>query len=79
MLSPTNTAWSMNIDNAKSYATEENLMKALTKLGFAEDRPLIVRNREGRYTAVFGFHLSGLGLNGGYLAKYASQGFLTID
>jgi 3-mercaptopyruvate sulfurtransferase SseA len=43
----------MNIDTAKSYATEENLTKALTKLGIADWHPMIVRNREGRFTAVF--------------------------
>jgi hypothetical protein len=37
----------LDIDNAKSYATEENLLKALRKLDLAEMRPLVVRNREG--------------------------------
>lgn len=69
----------LNIDTCKSYATEDNLMKALKKLGFDQDRPLIVRNREGRFTAVFGLHLSGLGAEGGYIGKYAGQGFMTID
>jgi len=69
----------MNIDTCKSYATEENLMKALVKHGFEKDYPLIVRNREGRFTAVFGLHLSGLGKRGGYIGVYASKGFMTID
>jgi len=42
-----------NIDTAKSYATEENLMKALSKFGLADHKPLVVRNREGRFTAIF--------------------------
>lgn len=69
----------MNIDNAKSYATEANLMKALERLGFAEDRPLVVRNRAGRYTAIFGYHLSGMAQEGGYIARYSAEGFLTIS
>jgi hypothetical protein len=42
-----------NIDTAKSYSSEDNLMKALTKLGLHECHPLVVRNREGRFTAIF--------------------------
>lgn len=49
----------MTIDTAKSYATEANLLAALEKLGLDKLRPLIVRNREGRWTAVFGYALSG--------------------
>jgi len=43
----------LNIDNAKSYATEENLMKALEKVGLTALRPIIVCNRAGRFTAIF--------------------------
>ena len=68
----------MNIDNSKSYATEENLMKALAKIGADKLRPLVVRNREGRFTAVFGFHLSGLAETGN-LCGLAQHGFMTID
>lgn len=49
----------MNIDTARSYATEANLIAALKKVGLDECRPLIVRNRAGRWTAVFGCALSG--------------------
>jgi hypothetical protein len=49
----------MNIDNCKSYATEENLMVALRKVGLDICKPIVVRNREGRWTAVFGYELSG--------------------
>ena len=49
----------MNIDTAKSYATRENLMKALEKIGLDKAQPLVVRNSEGRWTSVFGYHLSG--------------------
>lgn len=49
----------MNIDKSKSYATEENLMVALKKFGLDVCRPLVVRNREGRWTAIFGYSASG--------------------
>lgn len=42
-----------NIDTAKSYATEENLSKALAKLGLSEKSHIVVRNRAGRFTAIF--------------------------
>lgn len=67
-----------NIDTAKSYATEENLMKALKKLGFDAYRPMVVRNREGRYTAIFSLSMSGLGAEGGYIAIFSAQGFKTF-
>jgi hypothetical protein len=63
----------MNIDNAKSYATEANLIAALTKLGFATDRFVVVRNREGRFTAIFPASAAD-----GYLGRFASAGFLTL-
>ena len=42
-----------NIDTAKSYTTEANLVKALDALGWAADDYMVVRNREGRFTAIF--------------------------
>lgn len=68
----------MNIDTSRSYATEANLLKALQQLGLAGMRPLVVRNREGRWTAVFGLHLSGMAKSGDVMAA-ASHGFKTID
>jgi hypothetical protein len=48
-----------NIDTAKSYATEANLIAGLKRLQLAdgsdEDRFIVVRNRAGRYTAIFPF------------------------
>lgn len=42
-----------SIDNCKSYATKENLIKALEKVGCTRDhRPLAVKNSEGRWTAI---------------------------
>lgn len=42
-----------DIDTAKSYATEDNLLAALAKLHFAPELAMVVRNRAGRWTAVF--------------------------
>ena len=68
----------LNIDNAKSYATEANLLKALKEKGLDGMRPLIVCNRAGRFTAVFGIHLSGMYVSGNVTAA-ARCGFKTID
>ena len=67
----------MDIDTAKSYATRENLLKALERLGFADKRPMIVRNSEGRWTAIFS--LSMAGIDGGYIALFAVHGFKTFQ
>lgn len=65
-----------DIDNNKSYASEANLMKALEKLGLDKCKPIVVRNRAGRWTAVFGLHNSNFGGNVTFAARH---GFLTID
>lgn len=67
----------INSKYTRSYATKVALEKALEKFGFADKRPVIVRNDEGRWTAIFGVSLSGL--NGGYIAVFAEKGFLTIN
>lgn len=65
----------LNIDTAKSYKTEANLMAALTRLGFQDDRYMIVCTRDGRFTAIFaGSNFS----NGGYVGLYAQHGFFTF-
>ena len=64
-----------NIDNMKSYATEENLVKALNKL-FDEQsirRALVVCNRAGRFTAIFPGSSAGPDL-----ARFARHGIMTI-
>ena len=68
----------MSLNESRSYATEANLLAALRKLGFENDRPLIARNHEGRWTAIFGFHLSGV-YKTGDVTRYARRGFMTID
>jgi hypothetical protein len=42
-----------NIDLAKSYATEDNLDRALDKTCLKPVPALVVRNRAGRFTAVY--------------------------
>ena len=42
-----------DIDTSRSYATEENLNKGLTKLALESIPHITVRNRQGRYTAIF--------------------------
>ena len=43
-----------DIDKCKSYATKENLAKALDKMGVTKmDRPLPVCTSDGRWTAIF--------------------------
>ena len=68
----------LNIDTAKSYATEENLMKGLKAMGLDTLRPLVVRNRAGRFTAVFGLQISGLAKTGN-VTLAARHGFPTIN
>jgi hypothetical protein len=50
----------VDVNTAKSYATRENLIKDLTKKGLVNHRPIIVRNDAGRWTAIFGYALSGI-------------------
>ena len=68
----------MDIDNSRSYATEANLTKALAQYGLDEMMPLVVCNRQGRFTAVFGIHLSGM-YKTGAVTTAARLGFKTID
>lgn len=63
-----------NIDTCKSYATEANLITALKKLGFYEDRHLVVCTRQGRFTAIF----PASNIKNGDMALYARQGFMTL-
>lgn len=60
----------LNIDNSKSYATEENLMKALKKLRVQQGY-VVVKNRRDRYTAVFSYHVHGV--------RMVHAGFMTIN
>jgi 3-mercaptopyruvate sulfurtransferase SseA len=42
-----------NIDTARSYTTEDRLVKALSKFGLTEKSHIVVCNRQGRFTAIF--------------------------
>ncbi|QNH71969.1 hypothetical protein P9VFCI_086 [Rhizobium phage P9VFCI] len=68
-----------NIDNCKSYKTEDNLYKAINKLGFCVemDSFIVVCNREGRYTAIFAPSSPRI-RDGGYLGVYSQYGFMTF-
>lgn len=44
----------VNIDDARSYTDETRLWRALENLGLHKARPVVVCNRAGRFTAVFG-------------------------
>lgn len=66
----------MNIDNSHSYATEANLVAALKRLCLDMYKPLIVRNRKGRFTAIFSFSLSGVQ---GDVMFAARHGFITFN
>lgn len=67
----------ININNARSYSDETRLWKALEKLGLHGARPLVVCNRDGRFTAVFGVAaLANLGISAG---TPATNGFPVIS
>lgn len=72
----------LDINTAKSYATLDNLNKALAKFGIADHDHLVVKNFEGRYTAVFpfsNFQRTRLFPNGmHYVGFYANKGFMTL-
>lgn len=42
-----------DIDASRSYATKDRLVKAIENFEFDEHRHYIVRNEEGRWTAIF--------------------------
>ncbi len=71
-----------NIDNSKSYATVDNLTKALLKLKIDHHPHLKVRNTTGRWTAIFpsSNYQNDHCFKGGmcYIAYYASLGFFTL-
>lgn len=64
----------MNIDSARSYATEKNLNDALEKLDIHQYRHVVVCNRAGRFTAIFPASSAGRG----YMGLFAQHGFLTL-
>lgn len=63
-----------DIDNARSYASRDNLEAGLERFGFADDRHIVVKNTANRWTAIF----PASNIQGGYIGRYAAQGFLTL-
>lgn len=59
-----------NLDKSKSYATEENLIKALKKL-HVQNGYVVCKNKNNRWTAVFSYHVHGV--------RMAHLGFMTIN
>jgi hypothetical protein len=80
MNNPNQTHEFYDIDNAKSYATVDNLNKALTKLGFLDHHHLVVYNSKGRATAIFPSSNVMTNRYGhqGNLMLYAHHGFKTL-
>jgi hypothetical protein len=67
----------INSKHIKSYATEENLTKALTKHGIAEHRHLVVWTRDGKCTAIFPqSNFDRYGIH--YLGYYGQFGFMCL-
>jgi hypothetical protein len=64
-------------DDSKSYASEARLLAALEHNGLHDCRPLIVRNRAGRWTAVFSATF--LRAISRPIIKAARAGFKTLD
>ncbi len=76
-------AYDLNTNVIKTYATKENLEKALAKLSISEHPHIVVRNDTGRWTAIFpfsNFERRWLWNDNvmGYLAFYAEKGFMTV-
>lgn len=57
----------------KSYVSEENLVKALVKLGFDKHRYVIVKTLDDRFTAMFPASECN-----GFMSLFANHGFYTI-
>ena len=62
----------------KSYATEANLETGLATAGLAEQRHLVVRNSEGRWTAVFPLNWLTEDMKCGAIPHIAAQGFMVV-
>lgn len=77
----------IELNNCKSYATEENLLRALAKLGLDEygsegEMPckfIVARTTEGRWTAIFLIsQYFNLNKTGGYVAFASQHGFMSV-
>jgi hypothetical protein len=68
----------IDLDNAKGYASEANLRKALVRNGLADwelaQTIIIARKANGQFTAIFVLDRS----KGGYIAAASELGFYTV-
>ncbi len=70
----------INLENCKGYATEENLVKGLARLGlddYDNCRYIVARTPGGRWTAIF-MVTEWARHNGGYIAFAAQHGFMSV-
>lgn len=69
----------INLNEVKSYATEANLRKALSKLNLDTygARYMITRTPEGRWTAIF-LVAEYLNQHGGYVGFASQYGFMSV-
>ncbi len=69
----------ITLENAKGYATEANLNKALERTGLKEYgcRYLVCRKPDGSWTAVF-LVTEWLNKNGGYIGFASQHGFMSV-
>lgn len=67
----------ITLENAKGYATEANLMKKVNQIfprSDTNDRCIICRKPDGKWTAIFEMDKS----EGGYIGYYSMHGFMSI-
>ena len=62
------------INNCTSYTTQGKLLLSLKKLGFENDRFLIVCTWNGRFTAIFPVS----NIEDGNMTRYARHGYMTL-
>lgn len=70
----------IDIDECKSYSTEAGLTRALARLGLDDYdgcRYMLVRNRLGRWTAIF-LITEWSRTRGGYIAFASQHGFMSV-
>jgi hypothetical protein len=67
----------ITLEDTRSYATEENLIKAIEKFGLTSIRHIISRTPDGRWTAVF-LVSEWVNKNGGYVGVASQHRFMSV-
>jgi hypothetical protein len=69
----------ITLENAKGYATEDNLTRALERTGLADYgcRYIVSRKPDGTWTAIF-LVSEFLRNHGGYVGFASSRGFVSV-